>query len=122
MIDAVHQALSGFVLKFLGAVPSRNGGRPDDPRERLPMSIIAWILLGLVAGFIASKVVNGTGEGLFLDMALGVVGAFVGGAAFHLIGHAGVTGFNLWSLFVSVMGSILVLIAYHAVRGRRARA
>lgn len=86
------------------------------------MSIIAWILLGLVSGFIASKFVNGRGEGLFFDMVLGVVGAFVGGAAFHLIGRAGVTGFNVWSLFVSVMGSILVLAAYHAVRGRTVRA
>jgi uncharacterized membrane protein YeaQ/YmgE (transglycosylase-associated protein family) len=86
------------------------------------MSLIAWILLGLVSGFIASKFVNGRGEGLFFDMIIGVVGAFVGGAAFHLIGRAGVTGFNGWSLFVSVMGSILVLAAYHAVRGRSVRA
>jgi uncharacterized membrane protein YeaQ/YmgE (transglycosylase-associated protein family) len=84
------------------------------------MSIIAWILLGLVSGFLASKIVNGTGEGLLLDMVLGVVGAFVGGAAFHLIGRAGITGFNFWSLFVSVIGSILVLVVYHAMRGRRA--
>jgi uncharacterized membrane protein YeaQ/YmgE (transglycosylase-associated protein family) len=83
------------------------------------MSIIAWILLGLISGFIASKVVNGTGEGLILDMVLGVVGAFVGGAAFHLVGQVGVTGFNLWSVFVAVLGSIAVLAAYHAVRGRR---
>jgi len=86
------------------------------------MSIIAWILLGLVSGFLASKIVNGTGQGLFRDMVLGVVGAFVGGAAFHLIGRAGVTGFNFWSVFVSVMGSVLVLVAYHALRGRRVRA
>ena len=83
------------------------------------MSIVAWILLGLLSGFIASKLVNGSGEGLLLDMLLGVVGAFVGGAAFHLVGQTGVTGFNLWSVFVSVLGSILVLVAYHAIRGRR---
>ncbi len=82
------------------------------------MSILAWILLGLVSGFIASKMVNGSGEGLLMDMVLGVVGAFVGGAAFHLVGQTGVTGFNLRSVFVSVVGSILVLVAYHAVRGR----
>ncbi len=86
------------------------------------MSILAWILLGLVSGFLASKIVNGTGEGLVLDMLLGVVGAFVGGAAFHLIGQRGVTGFNIWSVFVSVIGSVLVLVAYHAIRGRRAAA
>ena len=82
------------------------------------MSILGWILLGLLSGFIASKMVNGTGEGLFRDMILGVVGAFVGGAAFHLMGHTGVTGFNVWSLFVSVIGSVVILVAYHALRGR----
>ena len=82
------------------------------------MSILGWILLGLLSGFIASKMVNGTGEGLFRDMILGVVGAFVGGAAFHRMGHTGVTGFNVWSLFVSVIGSVVILVAYHALRGR----
>lgn len=79
------------------------------------MSIIAWIILGLVAGFIGSKIVNKTGEGLFLDIALGVIGAIVGGFLFNLIGHEGVTGFNLWSLFVSVIGAIIVLLIYRAV-------
>lgn len=86
------------------------------------MSILAWVFLGLVSGFVASKVVNGSGEGLITDMLLGVVGAFVGGAGFHLIGQRGVTGFNVWSVFVAVIGSILVLVAYHAVRGRRSAA
>jgi len=67
------------------------------------MSIIAWILLGLVAGFIASKLVSGSGKGLVVDMVLGVIGAFVGGGLFHLIGRSGVTGFNLWSVFVAVV-------------------
>ena len=83
------------------------------------MSIIAWIVLGILSGFIASKIVEGSGKGLFIDMVLGVVGAFVGGAAFHLIGHVGVTGFNIWSLFVSVVGAILVLVTYHALSGSR---
>jgi len=86
------------------------------------MSILAWVFLGLVSGFIASKVVNGSGEGLIMDMLLGVVGAFVGGAGFHLIGQRGVTGINIWSVFVAVIGSILVLVAYHAIRGRRSAA
>ena len=79
------------------------------------MSIIAWIILGLIAGFIASKIVNKTGEGLFLDIALGVIGAIVGGFLFSLIGHEGVTGFNLWSLFVAVIGAVVVLLIYRAV-------
>src|SRR5579872_5733110 len=83
------------------------------------MSIVAWILLGLVAGFIASKVVNHSGEGFFLDIVLGIVGALVGGFAFNLFGATGVSGFNVWSLFVAVMGAIMVLVIKHAVTGRR---
>ena len=83
------------------------------------MSIIAWIVLGLFAGFIASKIVNRRGEGLLRDIILGVVGAMVGGFLFHLIGATGVTGFNLWSLFVAVLGAVVVLVVYHAIAGRR---
>jgi uncharacterized membrane protein YeaQ/YmgE (transglycosylase-associated protein family) len=83
------------------------------------MSIIAWIILGLVAGFIASKVVNKTGEGFVLDIILGIVGAIVGGFLFSLVGAAPVTGFNIYSLFVAVVGAVVVLVVYHAVVGRR---
>jgi uncharacterized membrane protein YeaQ/YmgE (transglycosylase-associated protein family) len=83
------------------------------------MSIIGWVVLGLVAGFIASKIVNKTGEGLLLDIVLGVLGAMVGGFTFHLIGKTGITGFNIWSLFVSVVGAVLVLFAYHLIAGGR---
>ena len=86
------------------------------------MSIIGWVLLGLFAGFIASRIVNHSGEGVFLDIVLGIVGAVVGGFAFNLIGRVGVTGFNLWSLFVSVIGAVLVLVAYHALTGRHRHA
>jgi uncharacterized membrane protein YeaQ/YmgE (transglycosylase-associated protein family) len=84
------------------------------------MSIIAWIILGLVAGFIASKIVNKQGEGFFLDIVLGIVGAVVGGFIFSAVGASGVTGFNLYSLVVAVLGAIVVLVVYHAVAGRRA--
>lgn len=84
------------------------------------MSIIGWILLGLVAGFIASKIVNKSGEGFVLDVVLGIVGAVVGGFIFNAVGAAGVTGFNIWSMFVAVIGAIIVLAGYHALRGRRA--
>jgi uncharacterized membrane protein YeaQ/YmgE (transglycosylase-associated protein family) len=79
------------------------------------MGILAWIILGLVAGFIASKIVNKTGEGLILDVALGVIGAIVGGFLFSLIGHEGVTGLNIWSLFVAVIGAVVVLLLYRMV-------
>jgi uncharacterized membrane protein YeaQ/YmgE (transglycosylase-associated protein family) len=83
------------------------------------MSVLAWIVLGLFSGFIASKIVNKSGEGALLDILLGVVGAVVGGFLFNLLGAAGVTGLNLWSIFVSVVGAIVVLVAYHAIAGRR---
>jgi uncharacterized membrane protein YeaQ/YmgE (transglycosylase-associated protein family) len=79
------------------------------------MGIIAWIILGLIAGFIGSKIVNKTGQGLFLDIALGVVGAIVGGFIFSLFGATGVTGLNIWSLIVAVIGAVIVLVVYRAV-------
>jgi uncharacterized membrane protein YeaQ/YmgE (transglycosylase-associated protein family) len=82
------------------------------------MSIIAWLILGLIAGFIGSKIVNQSGEGVVLDIILGIVGAVVGGFLFSLIGAAPVTGLNLYSLIVAVIGSIVVLVIYHAVTGR----
>ena len=82
------------------------------------MSIIAWLILGLIAGFIGSKIVNKSGEGLVLDIVLGIVGAVVGGFLFSLFGAAPVTGLNLYSLLVAVVGAVVVLVAYHAVFGR----
>jgi uncharacterized membrane protein YeaQ/YmgE (transglycosylase-associated protein family) len=84
------------------------------------MSILAWIVLGLIAGFIASKIVNRTGGSLVLDLLLGVVGAFVGGFVFTRFGAAGVTGLNLYSILVAIIGAVLVLFVYHAIAGRRA--
>jgi uncharacterized membrane protein YeaQ/YmgE (transglycosylase-associated protein family) len=80
------------------------------------MSFLVWIVLGLVAGFIASKIVNKQGEGLFLDVILGIIGAVVGGWLFALFGASGVNGVNLYSLLVAVAGAIVVLLAYHALR------
>ena len=82
------------------------------------MGIISWIILGLLAGFIGSKIVNKTGEGLFFDIALGVVGAVVGGYLVSLTGTEGVTGLNLWSLLVAVIGAIVVLLVYRMVVSR----
>lgn len=79
------------------------------------MSFIAWIILGLVAGFIGSKIVNKTGEGFIRDILLGIVGAIVGGWLFSLVGGHGVTGLNLYSLVVAVIGAIVVLWVYHAL-------
>jgi len=84
------------------------------------MSILAWIVLGLIAGFIASKVVTRSGGSLVLDLLLGVVGAFVGGFLFTRFGAAGVTGFNIYSILVATIGAVVVLFIYHAIAGRRA--
>ena len=83
----------------------------------LIMSIIAWIILGLIAGFIASKIVNRQGSGFILDIVLGIVGAVVGGWLFSALGGVGVTGFNLWSIVVAIIGAIVVLVIAHAIRG-----
>jgi uncharacterized membrane protein YeaQ/YmgE (transglycosylase-associated protein family) len=80
------------------------------------MSFFAWIVLGLIAGFIGSKLVNKRGEGLILDIVLGIVGAVVGGWLAGFFGIAGVSGLNLYSLAVAVVGAIVVLVVYHAIR------
>jgi uncharacterized membrane protein YeaQ/YmgE (transglycosylase-associated protein family) len=83
------------------------------------MSLILWIVLGLISGFIASKLVNKTGEGMLLDILLGIVGAVVGGWLFHAFGMPGVTGLNVYSVVVAVVGAAVFLIAYHALFSRR---
>jgi len=80
------------------------------------MSILAWLVLGLIAGFLGSKIVNKSGEGILLDIVLGIVGAVVGGWLFSRFGASGVTGLNLYSLLVAVVGAVVVLVVYHAVR------
>ena len=85
------------------------------------MSIFAWIVLGLIAGFVSSKLVNKTREGVVMDIALGVVGALVGGWLFNQFGQPGVTGLNIWSLIVAVIGAVVVLVLYHAITRRGSR-
>ncbi|GJE62521.1 GlsB/YeaQ/YmgE family stress response membrane protein [Methylobacterium trifolii] len=83
------------------------------------MSILAWIVLGLIAGFIGSKIVNNSGQGLIVDILLGIVGAVVGGFLFNQFGQPGVSGVNLYSLLVAVVGAVIVLWLYYALFGRR---
>ena len=85
------------------------------------MSILAWIVLGLIAGFVGSKIVNKSGEGVFLDIILGIVGAVVGGWLFSAFGMSSVTGLNIYSLLVAVVGAVVVLVVFHALTGRRSR-
>ncbi len=83
------------------------------------MSLLGWIVFGLITGFIASKVVNRAGEGCLINIALGLVGAMVGGFIFSTIGGSSITGFNLYSMFVAIIGAIVVLFIYHAVTGNK---
>ena len=86
------------------------------------MSVIGWLVLGLIAGFIASKIVNHTGAGMLMDIVLGIVGALVGGFITTTFGGAPVTGFNIYSMAVAVLGAVVVLVIYHALVGRRTTA
>jgi uncharacterized membrane protein YeaQ/YmgE (transglycosylase-associated protein family) len=87
--------------------------------EGTKMSIIAWLVVGLIAGWIGSMIVNRSGEGLVMDIVLGIVGALVGGFIFQALGHSGVTGINLYSIGVAIIGAIVVLLVYHAIVRRR---
>jgi uncharacterized membrane protein YeaQ/YmgE (transglycosylase-associated protein family) len=81
--------------------------------------VVAWVLVGLIGGYLASRVVNKTGEGVFRDIILGIVGGIVGGIIFRMVGGHGVTGFNLWSILVAFIGGVVVLLIYHGIRGQR---
>jgi uncharacterized membrane protein YeaQ/YmgE (transglycosylase-associated protein family) len=83
------------------------------------MTLVGWIVFGLITGFVASRIVNQQGQGCILNVALGILGAFIGGLIFTSIGGQGITGFNVYSMFVAIIGAIVVLIAYHAITGRR---
>ena len=82
------------------------------------MGIFSWIILGLIAGFIGSKIVDKQGQGFWLNIALGIIGALVGGFLFGFFGASGVTGLNIWSMIVAIVGSVVVLLIYNAVAGR----
>ncbi|HKM62734.1 MAG TPA: GlsB/YeaQ/YmgE family stress response membrane protein [Acidisphaera sp.] len=79
------------------------------------MSIIAWVILGLIAGFIGSKIVTKSGQGFFLNVGLGIIGAVVGGLLFSALGARGVTGVNVYSIVVAIIGAVVVLVVYHRV-------
>ena len=83
------------------------------------MGILSWIILGLIAGFIGSKIVERQGQGFWLNIALGIIGALVGGFLFSFFGSSGVTGLNVWSMIVAIVGSVVVFLVYNAVTGRR---
>ena len=108
-----------LALALYSACATAAYGQSFSGQTGATMSFFAWIVLGLIAGFIGSKIVNRRGEGILLDILLGVVGAFAGGWLFHIFGAPGVSGLNIYSLFVAVIGSVVLLVLYHAVFRRR---
>ena len=86
------------------------------------MSIFAWLIVGLIAGYLSSLVVNKSGEGVIRDILLGIIGAFIGGFIFNAMGSEGVNGLNVRSIMVAFVGSVVLLVLYHAVAGRRSTA
>lgn len=83
------------------------------------MTLVGWIVFGLITGFVASRIVAREGQGCILNVVLGIVGACVGGFMFTSIGGTGITGFDVYSMFVAIIGAIVVLLVYHAITGRR---
>jgi len=76
------------------------------------INLLLWILLGGIAGWLASLVMNTNArQGTLMDIVVGIVGAFIGGLVFNLLGAAGATGFNLYSLFVAFIGAVILLAA-----------
>jgi len=78
----------------------------------------SWIIVGLLAGFLGNKIINKSGEGFLRDTLLGILGALVGGFIFQKLGYAGVSGINLYSILVAVVGAVIVLVVYHAIKGQ----
>jgi uncharacterized membrane protein YeaQ/YmgE (transglycosylase-associated protein family) len=83
------------------------------------MGILAWLIVGLIAGYLGSLIVNRSGEGMLRDIVLGIVGAFVGGYIFTAMGSVGVTGLDLRSILVATVGAVVLLVLYHAIAGGR---
>lgn len=85
------------------------------------MNIILWLILGGIAGWLGSLIVRGTGLGIIGDIIVGIIGGFLGGFIVSLFGGTGVTGFNIWSLIVAVIGAVVLLLIVRLVTGGRRR-
>ena len=81
------------------------------------MGIIGWIVIGALAGWIASTFTgNNERMGAGANILVGIIGGFLGGLVMNLIGGVGITGFNIWSLFVSIIGAIILLLIINLIR------
>jgi len=116
-----HSAQVGAVLPRRPPSAQHLLGTDSQGRDMLTMLVFGTpktLKMGLIAGFIASKLYSGSGQGFLMDIVLGIVGAVLGGYLFTAIGATGITGFNLYSMFVAVIGAVVLLAIYHAVMGR----
>lgn len=84
------------------------------------MGILSWIIVGGIAGWLAGLITKGSGSGLFMNIVIGIVGAFIGGLIMNMIGNIGFTGFNLWSLLVAIVGAVVLLLVVGLFRRGRA--
>lgn len=84
------------------------------------MGWLAWLIVGAVAGWLASMVMKTSGrQGLLMDIVVGIVGAFIGGFLFNQFGAAGVTGFNIWSVLLAFVGAVVLLAVLRLLSGQR---
>jgi uncharacterized membrane protein YeaQ/YmgE (transglycosylase-associated protein family) len=85
-----------------------------------PIGLFAWIIIGAIAGWLASKVMKTSRQqGLVMDIVVGIAGAFIGGFLFNQFGAAGATGLNVWSLFVAFIGALVLLAVLRVFGGQR---
>ncbi len=83
------------------------------------MGIVSWIILGALAGWIASKITGNDPEmGAIKNIIVGIIGAFIGGILVNLIGGQGITGFNIWSIVISIIGAVILLSVMNLFRRR----
>lgn len=101
------------------SIGNRTGNPMLSGQESSTLSFIAWIVIGLVTGFIGNKILNKTGHGLGRDCLIGIVGAFISGFLANLLGTPGGTGLDLYSLVVAVVGAVVFMFVYHALFRRR---
>ncbi len=87
------------------------------------MGIIAWIVLGGIAGWLASMIAGTDAQqGIFGNIIVGIIGAFLGGFILSLFGIDGVTGFNIWSMIVAIFGAVVALAIWKGISGHRQKA
>jgi uncharacterized membrane protein YeaQ/YmgE (transglycosylase-associated protein family) len=88
----------------------------------MEIGIISWIVIGIIAGILGKLIMPGRDPGGFLiTVVIGMAGAVIGGFVLRLLGGAGVTGFNLWSIVVATLGAVILLAIYRLIAGRRQR-